>query len=160
MLLYKSIIRSSLLYAAPVLTLGCDDAWVKLERLERRGLRAAARCGWASIPVAALQARTNVRPLVVEVRHTTAAFLLRHARLRNRHLLRAFASDVRQRGDLIRGDPPLERAFACLPDAGRRTVRTTLQEEDITDPWAGYRRTRGPGHTPRVHQTFEGISPF
>ena len=139
MLLYKSIIRSSLLYAAPVLTLGCDDAWVKLERLERRGLRAAARCSWASIPIAALQARTNVRPLMDDVRHATAAFLLRHVRLRNRHLL---------------------RAFACLPDAGRRIVRTILQEEGITDPWAGYRRTRGPGHSPRVHQTFEGLSPL
>ena len=42
-LLYKSLVRGSLLYGVPILTMGCEAAWNLLEMLERRALCTALR---------------------------------------------------------------------------------------------------------------------
>ncbi|MEL7308559.1 MAG: reverse transcriptase family protein, partial [Pseudomonadota bacterium] len=66
-LLYKVMIRSVLLYAAPVAIMANFSAERLLERTERRGLRAATRSRTA-LPATELYARSHVAPLREEIK--------------------------------------------------------------------------------------------
>ena len=116
-LLYKSLVRSSLLYGVPTLTMGCVDAWNMLERLERHALRAALRLSrfWTVANVEVYH-RTRVDPLRKIAAVRAAAFLQRHAGIRNLRLLSGFAAEVHQlQLRVVTIDGPLERTFACIP---------------------------------------------
>ena len=92
-LLYKSLVRSSLLFAVPTLTMACETTWLTLETLERHALRAALRLSqfWRT-PNAEVYRRTRIDPLRRVASERAASFLQRHVRSRNRRLLAGFAS--------------------------------------------------------------------
>ena len=157
-LLYKSLIRSALLYAAPVLVLLCDSGWRVLERLERRALRAALHARMAT-PVEELYRRAAITPLREESRRLAGLFLARHARRTNSHLLASFAPEVDQRADIVRFEEPLDRLLACVSPRDRPGVVSRIHEtvgDIVALPLTGGRPSRGLTHPP----TFWGISPW
>ena len=129
LLLWKSLIRPALSYAAPVLCLASDTAWRTLERAERRALRAALRRRTNTrIPELYRRAAAAGR-LSEECERLGARFLMRHTTRRNRRLLEGFAEEVEQHAGLVRVAPPLERLLGYLTPADRSAVvRWTLAE--------------------------------
>ena len=75
-LLYKSLVRSSLLYAVPTLTMALESTWAALERFERHGLRAALRLSlfWRT-PRSEVYRRARVEPLRTVAAERAASFL-------------------------------------------------------------------------------------
>ena len=129
-LLYKVMVRSALAYAAPILMLANSSAWLLLQRVERRCLRAALRCR-ADTRIAELHRRSRVPPLQAELRRHTTAFLRRLVEAGNDRVLSAFQPESPQRPGVVRWDTPLERAYALLDDQERAEVvswvRSNLQ---------------------------------
>ena len=126
-LLYKVMIRSVLLYAAPVAIMANFTAGRLLERTERRGLRAATRSRTA-LPADELHARSRVPLLREEMKRLASAFLRRLCeRGADRHL-QAFVPERRQHPGRVRWDTPLERAYAGLTDGEREPIRTWLRD--------------------------------
>ena len=157
LLLYRCLIRPAITFAAPILPLACPTAWKTLERVERRGIRAATRSR-LSTPLPLLQERAAPqKPLVDEVRRQGASFLKRQLAASNARLLEAFRPEIRQRHDLVRWDLPLERLFRFLDDDERNAVRGWLRERGIRDiDYDPGRSSRGRTRTPIIW----GISPL
>ena len=159
LLLYRSLVRPCLTYAAPVLPLACDSGWEQLERTERRGLRAALRL-WPDSDLATLHRRTTaLGRFREEVRRLARRFLLRHTTRDNVRLLSTFAPEVDQRSDRIHHDGPLERMLAWLPPPDRRRVvlrvRASVPAPSHQLPGCGSRATLQP-----LPQWAWGVSPF
>ena len=126
-LLYKVMIRSALVYAAPVLLLCSFSAERRLCRLEHRGLRAATRNS-TLLEVDALYARARCPRLMPELRRMAATFLARLALADSARLLRAFLPERPQHPGRVRWDLPLERAYASLPQDAREPVLRWVRE--------------------------------
>ena len=157
-LLYKSLVRSALLYAAPVLVLLCNSGWRVLERLERRALRAALHARMVT-PIAELYQRARLKPLRQESHRLAGLFLARHALRANSHLLSSFAPEVDQRADIVRFEEPLDRLLACVAPRHRRRVVDrihTAAGRFVSLAVSSGRPSRGLSHPP----TFWGVSPW
>jgi hypothetical protein len=155
-LLAKTIVRPAYLYAAPVLQVASYSALEKLERLERRTLRAGLRRGLA-FPVDQLYAAARVPDLRPHLRTLGARFLLRTAERQHRRILAAFASWAPQRSDRARKDVLLERLFALLDHQDREDVRRALFDLGIFPGEADERRR---GRCRAADPDLWGVSPF
>ena len=163
-LLYKVMIRSVLVYAAPVAIMAGFSAWRLLERTERRGLRAATRSR-IDLPTAELHARSRVPPLREEVTRLASVFLGRLRERGAKRLLSAFIPERPQHPGRVRWDTPLERAFAGMDDTEQNRVRTWLRDHLGSQPPSSLRR-KPPSSRSRPSQALHrppdlwGVSPF
>jgi exonuclease III len=158
LLLYKSMIRPILTYAAPLFTLSCDTSWRFLERAERRGLRAALRARLDTPTERLYERAAAVRRLRQECEHLSGQFLLRHTHRGNRRLLAAFAEELPQQPGLVRVEGPLERLLACVEPQERPTVVRWIRANMEPPPFR-----RHPGRTSRAERRPPanwGLSPF
>ena len=145
-MLYKVMIRSVLLYAAPLLLLANETARNRLERIERRGLRAALRLR-PETRSTEVRARARVTPIQTEMRRQAAAFLVNMGRRENGRILTAFQPEKPPRNDVVRYDTPLERCFACLNDGDRLPIVNWVREHlDRRPPDTRGRRSRARLH--------------
>ena len=128
LLLYRSLVRPCLTYAAPLLPLACPSAWGLLERLERSGLRAALRLPAHSDLDELLHRTTALGPFRSHVEVLGASFLARHARHRNLRLLSAFRTEVDQHADRLRVDGPLERLLTWTEEEDRPALVSVVRE--------------------------------
>lgn len=156
LLLYRSLIRPSLTYAAPLLPLACDSAWERLEQMERSGLRAALRVR-RDYPTEDLRQRTRaLRPFRSEVRRLGYRFLARHVRSGNLHLLAAFRTEVDQHADRLHQDGPLELLFAWLQPLDRPALAARIRARVEPPP------PQHPGRPSRARYSAlaSGLNPF
>jgi len=157
-MLYKCMIRPMLTYAAPALVLMCHTGWRAMDRLERRGLRAATHARVAT-PIDDLYRRAKVTRLQEEVYRLAGRFLHRHACRANTRLLRAFAPEVDQRADITRFEEPMDRLLACVPPRDRREVIDAVHAaagDFVAAPLTFGRPSRGRNRPPE----FWGHSPW
>ena len=161
-LLFRALLRPAYTYAAPVLLAAAPTAHLTLCRLENRGLRAALRRG-LMCPVAELHARARVGPLAQHLRDLGGRYLLRLADTGARRILCAFRALAPQNPGCARRDLTLERLYASLDTAGRRTNRDALFRLGIFSGAAdadiegrNWRRVGADGSDPYGW----GISPF
>lgn len=130
-LLYKTMIRPCLLFAAPVLLLASERARRPLDVAERRGLRAVLRCP-ISVRVEDLHRRSGIRPFMEEYAKASGRFLTWCAANDNRRLLRALTCGIPRRTDLVYWRPLLERCLEVLDPWDRARVLEAV--EDMVDP--------------------------
>ena len=160
-LLFRTLLRPAYTYAAPVLLLASPTAQRNLQRLERRGLRAALRRG-VICPEPELRDRARVGPLQDHLHELGGRYLLRLAELNARRVLAAFQALARQHAGLARFDTPLERLYATLDTDDRRVLREALSRLGIFP--GAEDRTHG-GRNRRSSSGLDdpylwGISPF
>lgn len=155
-LLVKVLIRPCLTFAAPAWTPACTTAWERLEQLDRKAVRFALREPRDS-DMWDLLDRAGLQPLRTVFRRLGASFLKRHVERSNLHLLAAFASDVRQRPDLLRQDEPLERLLAWTELQDRGTIVTFVRENVDPPPPPGRGRASRARFNPPERW---GISPW
>lgn len=159
LLLYRSLVRPCLTYAAPVLSLACDSAWDLLDRTERRGFRAALRLRRDS-DVDDLYRRTAALGRLKEVcRRLGSRFLLRHHHHGNLRLLSAFRTEVDQHSDRLHVSGPLERLLAWCPPADRATISATVRDH-IYPPDRQLQGRRSRARLLPVTPVDWGVSPF
>ena len=128
LLLYRSMIRPCLTYAAPILPLACDSAWEALDRLERHGLRAALRAR-LDTPIQDLRRRSAaLGELKDECRRLAGRFLGRHVRGQNLRLLSAFRTEMDQHANRVHVSGPLERLLAWVPPDKRAAISTWVRD--------------------------------
>ena len=132
LLLYRSLVRPVLAYAAPVLSLACLSAWDILSRLERRGLRAALRLPRDSDVADLLDRTAALGTFVQHCRRLGAGFLGRHVRQWNLRLMSAFCTEVDQHSDRLRVDGPLERLLTWAPDTEKPALASAIRH--LVDP--------------------------
>ncbi len=130
-LLYKTLIRTALVYGSPFLLHASNSAWRPLVRLERRAIRAALRC-MISTPVEALHARSNVPPLRTFYVEAAKKALTRLAVHRNRRLLQALRPVVpynpRRRPRLVFWEPVLQRVIQLMTPAEKEVVEEAYKD--------------------------------
>ena len=162
-LLYKSLVRSSLLYAVPTLTMALESTWQMMEKLERHALRAALRLSlfWRT-PRSEVYRRTRIEPLRGIATEQAASFLRRHVRSRNRRLLSSFAAEVHQASAAVYLHGPLERAFSCVPPQERGQMVTVLRQLGVDEQWFATRPTtqRQTARMSSLQEPFNGLCPF
>jgi hypothetical protein len=111
LLLYKSLVRPIITYAAPLYTLSCDTSWRMLEEVERRGLRAALRARTDTPLDVLYRGAAAVRRLREEFERLADLFLLHHT------CPGWLRGEGPQHPRLVRIDGWLERLLTCVPPA-------------------------------------------
>jgi len=158
-LLFRALLRPIYTYAAPLLLSAAPTAHRQLQRLERRGLRAALRRG-VDCRDAELHARGQVGPLQDHIKDLGGRFLVRQAQDGNARVLRGFRTLAGQHPDRARYDLPLERQYACLDANDRHRIDEALFRAGV---FPGYNDgDQHPGRNRRASAEEDqwGISPF
>ena len=158
LLLYRCMVRPCLTFAAPVLSLACDSARIKLQRTDRNGLRAALRLAKDSASRDLRQRTRALGTLQQEIRRSASSFLSRHVRAGNRRLLSGFVPEVDQLNDRVHISGPLERCLAWSRQLNHHELSTRIRR--ILPPPT---RQLHPGRSTRARYAEAedwGVSPF
>ena len=126
LLLYKTLVRSKVTYAAPLLTAIKPTLWKPYQYTQNRALRAAYRTGIRT-RIKKLEEKSRLPPIPDHYKETSKNTLLRIITNRNARLLKTMFTTHPRRSRAF-NTPPLDHAITHFTAEEQAKIRQNIQD--------------------------------